>query len=340
MSAGRLEDVIERLRKPPRGDPRQFISTWREKEILDGEVADCLVVVLRTKGCHWSRSSGCSMCGYINDCAEAASGEDVLHQFEEAMATHAGERYLKIYTSGSFLDEDEIDLEAANSILERALSAADRVLIESRAEFVTRERIMKTPERRKIEVAMGMESASDVVLEQAISKNASLQDFQRACRVCRDADVGTRAYVLIKPPFLTEEEAILDAKRAAQESEALVDTISFNPVNVQKNTLVEYLWKRGEYRSPWLWSVLDVIGEARSLRPHIVVSTAGAGSRRGPHNCGKCDSRIIDFLRDFSIDNDLEAPEVECGCLDEWHTLLEVQGPMQCSADPARFYDR
>ena len=46
------------------------------------------------------------MCGYINDCAEDAPSEDILAQFGEAMKRHAGQRLLKIYTSGSFLDDD------------------------------------------------------------------------------------------------------------------------------------------------------------------------------------------------------------------------------------------
>ncbi|MFQ5909270.1 MAG: hypothetical protein ACE5IJ_00930 [Thermoplasmata archaeon] len=96
-----LESVVERFRKPGKRSPRKFVSTWTEKEVADNDVVNCYVVVLRTKGCFWSRMSGCSMCGYINDCAEDASPSDITMQFEEAMRHYAGQRFLKIYTSGS-----------------------------------------------------------------------------------------------------------------------------------------------------------------------------------------------------------------------------------------------
>jgi radical SAM enzyme (TIGR01210 family) len=335
-----LESIIKRFRKQGRGDPGRFISTWTEEEVLDGKVTNCFVVVLRTKGCYWSRTSGCSMCGYINDCAEDASPEDVRAQFEGAMERHAGQRYLKIYTSGSFLDDDEIGIGVREGILSTALASADRVLIESRPEFMSRERLESLPDPGRIEIAMGLESANDVVLRDSINKKMDFEDFRMASELCRDLGIPTRAYILIKPPFLTEKEALTDAVSTAMSASGLSDTISLNPVNVQRNTLVEFLWKRGEYRPPWLWTVTDVVERTREMDARVVVSTAGAGSRRGAHNCGKCDSTVIDFLRGFSADSSTDLPDLECDCRNQWLDILDVQGPMQSSADPHAFFDR
>lgn len=340
MCAVTLEDVVKRFRKPGKRSPKEFVSTWTENEILDGEAVDCYVIVLRTKGCYWSRMSGCSMCGYINDCAEEASSVEINAQFDEAMESYAGQRYMKIYTSGSFLDEKEIEKRTALRILKIALSNADRVLIESRPEFISSRRLEEFPSEVKIEMAIGLESANDVVLQKSINKNLSFEDFRSACGICADLGVKTRAYVLVKPPFLTEKEAILDVKSSIRLCASHVNTISLNPVNVQRNTLVEYLWRRGEYRPPWLWSVLEIVDASRDVRPRILVSTVGAGSRRGAHNCGRCDSGIIEFLKDFSLNGTLASPTLECDCRDEWLDVLDVQGPLQCSADPGRFYDR
>jgi radical SAM enzyme (TIGR01210 family) len=340
MRAVTLEDIVKRFRKPGKRSPKESISKWTESEVLDHEAVDCFVIVLRTRGCYWSRTSGCSMCGYINDCAEEASPTEINTQFDEAMESHAGQRYLKIYTSGSFLDEKEIDKNTALRIIDIALSQADRVLIESRPEFISSRRLERFPSKERIEVAIGLESANDIVLQKSINKNLAFEDFRSACGVCADLGIKTRAYVLIKPPFLTEKEAILDAKSSSHSCASLVNTVSLNPVNVQRNTLVEYLWRRGEYRSPWLWSVLEVVEASRDIGPRILVSVAGAGSRRGAHNCGRCDSAIIDFLKDFSLNGKLTSPALECECRDEWLDILDAQGPMQCSADPARFFDR
>jgi radical SAM enzyme (TIGR01210 family) len=335
-----LESVIKRFRRPARGDPKRYISTWTEEEVLDGEVADCYVMVLRTKGCYWSRSSGCSMCGYINDCAEEASPEDVVVQFENAMEGHADQKYLKIYTSGSFLDDEEIGANATDRILSTALSKVERVLIESRPEFVSKERLERLPDPVRIEIAMGLESANDVVLRHSVNKNMRFEDFQRASELCGDFGISPRAYILVKPPFLTEREAMVDAVSTAESAAGVADTISFNPVNVQRNTLVEFLWRRAEFRPPWLWTVLDVVERSKGSDARVVVSTAGAGSRRGAHNCGTCDSTILDFLRDFSKDNSIDMLDATCDCRELWLDLLDVQGPMQSSADPLVFYDR
>ena len=76
-------------------EPKKYISSWLEPDKFerDGPTLNALVVVLRTIGCHWSRENpnandgiitGCSMCGYINDCFEHGSSvnsTDIVYQF-------------------------------------------------------------------------------------------------------------------------------------------------------------------------------------------------------------------------------------------------------------------
>ena len=64
---------------------------------------------------------------------------------------------------------------------------------------------------------------------------------------------------MLKPPYLSEKESIDDAVKSAIDAAPHVDKISINPVNVQKNTVVEKLWFRNEWVAPWLWSVVDVL---------------------------------------------------------------------------------
>src|SRR2546427_7384382 len=70
--------------------------------------------------------------------------------------------------------------------------------------------------------------------------------------------------------------------------------MSFNPVNVQSHTLVDRLFRSGEYRPPWLWSVVDVLERTRDLTAHVKSHPTAGGMRRGAHNCGACDRRGID----------------------------------------------
>ena len=51
------------------------------------------------------------------------------------------------------------------------------------------------------------------------------------------------------------------------------DEVSVNPMNIQKNTIVDRLFRNKEYRPPWLWSLVEMI-----LRSHDVLETNLAGS--------------------------------------------------------------
>ena len=99
--------------------------------------------------------------------------------------------------------------------------------------------------------------------------------------------------------------------------------VSVNPVNVQSGTLVEDLWRRGLYRPPWLWSVVEVL-----LRTHgkgrVVSYPTGGGRRRGAHNCGKCDGDVLRAIREYSLYGTADAlTSPACACRDRWRCVME-----------------
>ncbi|RLF62834.1 MAG: TIGR01210 family radical SAM protein, partial [Thermoplasmata archaeon] len=106
-----LEQFCRELKKnfKPR-DKGNHVKTWSEKDYLEGiGVVDAFVIILRTRGCSWAIKSGCSMCGYFNDSTwRKLSANDILSQFNLAMKNYNGEQIVKIFTSGSFLDEKEV----------------------------------------------------------------------------------------------------------------------------------------------------------------------------------------------------------------------------------------
>ena len=48
----------------------------------DGEPCSAVTVILRTKGCHWWWSSGCTFCGYFNDTRDDVTSEDLHAQWQ------------------------------------------------------------------------------------------------------------------------------------------------------------------------------------------------------------------------------------------------------------------
>src|SRR5437773_1793912 len=104
----RLQQVAKDERRPREFDPREYISTWTERDLLHGKVVDAWVIIFRTRGCYWARASGCSMCGYVNDVAQEVAPADISHQLDVVLKKHQGQPMVKVYTSGNFFDDHEV----------------------------------------------------------------------------------------------------------------------------------------------------------------------------------------------------------------------------------------
>ena len=343
-----LQDIIRKAALRARGRSLSRISKkslaepaakWVSQSRIGCDVGRALSVVLATQGCSHARgdSGGCTMCSYLLDGAsKTVSTEDLVVQFQNAMTSLEGLRSpisVKVYTSGSFLDPDEVPLVARSKIL-RAIAEDERirqVVLESRPEYVTDEAaglVRKILDDREIEMGIGLESVDDGVRYLCINKGFSLSEFETALNTAAVHDIGTRAYVLIKPPFLTERDALLDSTRTIIDAAKMgATTVSVNPVNVQKHTLVEQMWSRGAYRPPWLWTVTEALRQSRvqvSSEVNIVCDPVAAGKHRGAHNCGKCDDAFVKAIRQFSLDQiPTHFEGLECGCRHQWMHALE-----------------
>ncbi|MFD1514611.1 archaeosine biosynthesis radical SAM protein RaSEA [Halomarina rubra] len=314
-------------------DPREPTRVWLDEDNTPSGVRTSLTIILNTGGCRWARAGGCTMCGYV---AESVDGGTVAH--EDLMAQvqycldHEEERgdepadLIKIYTSGSFLDEREVPAETRDAVAE-TFADRERMVLESLPDFVERERLADFTDRGiETDVAIGLETATDRVRHDCVNKYFDFADFEEACAEAEAAGAGVKAYLLMKPPFLTESEAVEDMKRSVRRC-ADVDgchTVSMNPTNVQSYTMVEELFHAGGYRPPWLWSVCAVLEETADVDAIVVSDPVGHGSDRGPHNCGDCDDRVQRAVKDFDLRQDPSVFEqVSCDCETTWEAVVE-----------------
>lgn len=288
--------------------------------------------VLDTGGCLWARSTGgCSMCGYVHDsCMRGVSGEEIDQQVDGILARmpkSQGPFALKIFTSGSFLDEREIDRASREQILCRLseLPGLAELTIETRPEFVTGEAVRETREmlpNAVLEVAIGLESSSDWVRQSCIGKGFAFEDFRSASQDISGAGARCKAYILLKPPFLSEHDAAYDSIQTVADCAPLVDSVSVNACNVQRGTLVEEMQRNGSYRPPWIWTVLEVLRKAREMLPEdkaLICDTVAFGTIRGPHNCRRCDRKLTRMVERFSLTQDPSVlAGVDCPCRGEW----------------------
>jgi archaeosine synthase beta-subunit len=311
-------------------------AVWKEDDMIGAEKIKAMVAILRTKGCWWAFQKGCTMCGYNVESDQGISTEDLRAQLASVKSKYAGEPMVKIYTSGSFLDEREIPLEMRAEIL-GSFPQARKIIFETRPEFVTDQTLASIP-KEKVLVALGLESADDEVLRRSIRKGFTSADYVKAAETLRRHSIPVRTYLLLKPPFMTEAGAIRDTIAAIEFARPYSESISINPVNVQSGTMIEDMWRRGDFRSPWIWSLLEVLKAGRREGgPRLFSSPSGAGTLRGVHNCANCDRKVLDAVQRFSFEQDPIGLEgLECGCKDEWRMLLQVQDVMATTVDLSR----
>ena len=327
-----------------KNDRLSSVTFWKEKEFFKGKQIDAGVVIIRTCGCSYFISlGGCSMCGFNLDSRSDTTPEQVLNQFETAANELGDVQLLKVYTSGSFLDEREIPRAVASKILNHCKDRGIRLLFESRPEYVTEENVERVQGAHdNLQVALGLESSNDRILEYSINKGFSVRDYDRAAGLMHERGIPIRTYVLLKPPYLTESEALNDAISTATHAATYSEAISINPVNVQRGTLVERLWRNWSYRPPWLWSVLGLVRSAKELDRHILCDPVGGGRERGSHNCGQCDEAILHGLKAFSTTQDygkLGSPQ--CSCNETWRALMDIEElVIGGTCDLQRFFTR
>lgn len=325
-----------RAQKDKTYDPHEPTRVWIDEDKTPGGVYQSLTIILNTGGCRWARAGGCTMCGYVAESVEggSVSHEALMDQIDacldhEQEQIEAGEAdgksgLVKMYTSGSFLDEREIGAESRQAIAE-TFADRERVVVESLPDFVEAEKIEDfTQHDLDTDVAIGLETANDRVRHDCVNKYFDFEDYIEASEHAEEAGAGIKAYLLMKPPFLSEEEAIEDMKYSIRKCAEYAHTVSMNPTNVQRYTMVDQLYFRDGYRPPWLWSVAEVLEDTADADAIVVSDPVGHGSDRGAHNCGECDDLVQKAIKDFDLRQDPSVfSEVSCECEATWEAVVE-----------------
>lgn len=314
-------------------DPEEPTRVWLDTDNTPDGVLDSLTIILNTGGCRWARAGGCTMCGYVAESVEGGQVTDgqLRSQLENCLdyERHHSESkapLVKIYTSGSFLDDREISPQMRTEIAE-LFSNRERIVIESLPDFVEQEKLAPfINQGLATDVAIGLETATDRIRHDCINKYFTFSAFEQAAAEASEIGGGIKAYLLLKPPFLSEPEAITDMIQSISRCADVggCHTVSMNPCTVHRYTLVEQIFREGGFRPPWLWSVAHILHETSAEELLVVSDPVGFGSNRGPHNCGECDELVNRAIKDFSLRQDPSVfDEVSCSCQQIWEYVCQ-----------------
>lgn len=298
-------------------DLNKPVSMWREKDRIRGYPETTMVVIFKTTGCAWYKFSSCSMCGYFNDVSKNVSTENLKKQIDAMSEAIEGTKILKVFTSGSFLDPQEFPLEARDYFFETIKGRIEHLLVESRTEYVTESNISYLKDYGiPIRIAIGLESANDEIMKNSINKGSTFSKFVTAAEAVRKMGYELRTYLLFKPLFLSEEDSIADMVDSINKAADYSTDISVNPMNIQKNTMVEHMWKKGLYRLPRLWSLARILLESRKSGVQVVSYPTGGNKERGIHNDSR-DMELLQLVYKSSLEQDFDELEKYYGSADK-----------------------
>ena len=202
-------------RRPGRNivDPLRPSAFLVEDECAaSGEVVPVATIFLTNREC----PCRCLMCDlWRNTLTERVPVGAIPIQIDYALQRLGSAQQIKLYNSGSFFDPKAIPPEDYGAIAER-VAGFERVIVECHPALVGESCIrFRDLIAGRLEVAMGLETAHPEIL-QRLNKRMSLEQFEQAAQVLEINDIDLRVFILVKPPFMDEEEALEWAARSLE----------------------------------------------------------------------------------------------------------------------------
>lgn len=183
-----------------------------EERSASTEIVPIATIFLTNRECPWH----CVMCDlWKNTLSFTVPSGAIPAQIDYALQKLPSARQVKLYNSGSFFDKKAIPPEDYSAIAER-MKSFENVILECHPALIGDD-CLRFQEMidGSLEVAMGLETSNEEVLQQ-LNKGMTLEQFSQACDFLKSHSISVRAFILVKPPFLNEEEAIHWAERSIE----------------------------------------------------------------------------------------------------------------------------
>ena len=312
---------------------------------INGTSANRLMVVYRMVGCKYGK---CTMCDFAHYKNSKITEENIKKQHVGTLKilndSDKNIEHFDLLTLGNFFNDEEASPSLREFLLKSLakIPTLKRVLTESRREYLTLEKLKEAKsylrEDQILEFAIGYESSNDSVRNEILNKELPEHHLDEVLEICKEANVNFVSYVLIKPHLLTELEGIQDSVNTAvhvlekAKRHGVSARIAFEPVFVTQKNILNYLWKKGKYTPPKLWSIVEVLRQTGSrlnesnLKGKLFVglSDENLSSKRMTSNCGICDEDIKKEIQSFNGHQNISRlAEINHSCCKaDWEEML------------------
>jgi archaeosine synthase beta-subunit len=254
--------LAQRPPRSPLSPDRPHAWLMEPEPVADGRLVDVATLFLTNRECPFR----CLMCDlWKYTITERLPPGRIPEQIRWGLSQLPSATHLKLYNAGSFFDPLAVPPADYPEIATLA-APFERVIVECHPRLVgQRCRDFRRLLRPELEVALGLETAHPEVLGR-LNKRMTLDDFARATAALRADGVSVRTFILVRPPFLTDEEGLEWARRSLDYAFGLgVECCSLIPTR-DGNGAMEELARQEMFAPPSLESLEQALEYGLSLR--------------------------------------------------------------------------
>ena len=296
-----------RAEKSPVNPHRPYAWFNEQERSLDGELKEVMTILLTNRECAYS----CLMCDLWKHTTNTTVPVGAIPgQIEFALQRLNPGTHVKLFNSGSFFDPLAIPVEDYPQIASLC-SGKEQVLVESHTAFIGEDCLkFNSLLSAKLQVAIGLETVHPEILP-VLNKGMSLKDFKLSVGYLQAKGISTRAFILLRPPFLSEAEGLEWACRSIDFAFACgVDVCSVIPVRSGNGALDE-LAAEGYFKEPCIQSLERVLEYGISLKKGSVFADLWDLERFS--TCPGCFESRKERLNQLNLTQAYQKPVV-CSC--------------------------
>lgn len=289
-------------------NPHKPYATLVEKErTFSGTVEDVATIFLTNRECPFH----CLMCDlWRNTTDESVPDGAIPEQIEWALNHLPDVKHLKLYNSGSFFDKKAIPAKDYRRIAS-LISDFETVIVESHPALISEKcLVFRDMIRPELQVAMGLETVNTGILSK-LNKQMTLEVFSNSVSFLTRYNILTRAFILLRPPFLSESEGVYWAERSIDFAfRTGVECCIVIPVRAG-NGAMDQILEKGLFKYPDIRSLEEVLEYGTGLKAGRVF--ADVWDLKLFSKCDKCLEVRINRLTEMNLGQKFIS-RIKCAC--------------------------